>query len=101
MAQGLCGSLVAQGRQKEAVEYLQGQQQVLEGTPSSSSSDSSSVDPVELQLLLGKVILDDLRSLSSQYPLLRHASCLILTVDATFVVHVKCLCMPGAQGSTP
>lgn len=75
VAQSLCKSLVAQGRQKEAVEYLQSQQQALEGAPS-SSSDSSSVNAVELQLLLGKVLSTDLRSLSSHFPLLRHASCL-------------------------
>ena len=81
MAQSLCGSLVAQGRQNEAVEYLQSQQQALEGAPSSSSS---SVNAVELQLLLGKVLSNDLHSVSSQYPLFRHASCLILTVGCHF-----------------
>ena len=85
MAQSLCGSLVAQGRQKEAVEYLQSQQQALEGAPSSSSSSSSSVNAVELQLLLGKVLSNDLNSVSSsQCPLLRHASCLILPVGCHF-----------------
>jgi hypothetical protein len=83
VAQSLCESLVAQGRQKEAVEYLQSQQQTLESVPS-SSSDSSSVNAVELQLLLGKVLLHYLRSLSSQFLLLRQASCLNLTVGCHF-----------------
>ena len=47
--QGLCDSLVAQGRQKEAVEYLQTQQQTLE-----EAGSNSKISPVEVQLLLGK-----------------------------------------------
>jgi len=46
--QGLCDSLVVQGRQKEAVEYLQTQQTLEE-----AGSDSK-ISPVEVQLLLGK-----------------------------------------------
>lgn len=51
--QGLSASLVAQGRQKEAAEFLQGQQQALEG-----SASAGKVGAVELQLLLGKVTSD-------------------------------------------
>lgn len=51
VAQGLCGSLVAQGRQKEAVDTLQAQQHQIE----EGKADSAKVNPVELQLLLGKV----------------------------------------------
>ncbi len=48
--QGLCESLVAQGRQEEAVDFLQTQQQTLEADPGTSK-----VSTVEVQLLLGKV----------------------------------------------
>ena len=41
---------MAQGRQKEAAEFLQAQQQALEG-----SASAGKVGAVELQLLLGKV----------------------------------------------
>ena len=44
---------MAQGRQKEAAEFLQGQQQALEG-----SASTGKVGAVELQLLLGKVTSD-------------------------------------------
>ena len=44
---------MAQGRQKEAAEFLQGQQQALEG-----SASTGKVGTVELQLLLGKVTSD-------------------------------------------
>lgn len=43
---------MAQGRQKEAAEFLQAQQQALEG-----SASTGKVGAVELQLLLGKVTL--------------------------------------------
>ena len=48
--QGLCESLVAQGRQKEAVDFLQTQQQTLETIPGTNK-----ISTVEVQLLLGKV----------------------------------------------
>ena len=48
--QGLCESLVAQGRQKEAVEFLQTQQQTLE-----YNAGTGKASTVEAQLLLGKV----------------------------------------------
>lgn len=56
--QGLCESLVAQGRQKEAVEFLQMQQQTLK-----ADASSPKVTAAEVQLLLGKVDLQNPSSL--------------------------------------